>query len=169
MPATIERPRTPLVVSNTRISAGPASKKLSRGASNDELLDAYLEFVRSMRNTQGAVRLRDADLEVLSAVIGWTPDQIRADLDQRMHAVRVEKRRRQSRRAVFAACGISVIASTLVLVSGSGPSTAVAAAPKVGTAMSIERTADSHIVELHEGTQSVGTVTLGDAQVVTRE
>jgi hypothetical protein len=160
-------PRTELSVSRNRMTAGAASRKIGRGASNDELLDAYLDFVRSMRQVAGQVHLRDADLGVLATVLSWSVDDVRGDLERRMTAVRLERRRRRSRRAVFAAFGVGVVSSALVVLSPSGPGVASSGAPKIGSALSIERTVEGHVVELHRGQQVVGQVIVGDAQVIT--
>jgi hypothetical protein len=168
MAASDLRTRTTLSVSNTRLTAGGASRRIGRGASDGELLDAYLEFVRTLRNTDGSVTLRDADLEVLGTVLGRAAEDVRVDLEQRMTAIRVARRKRVTRRAVFAAFGVGVVSSALVVLSPSGPGVAAVGAPSIGSALTIERTTEDLVVERDLGQAATHDVIIGDAQTITR-
>jgi hypothetical protein len=146
---------------------------VSKRASDTDLLEAYLDFVRSMRNSDGAVSLRDDDLEVLSQVLGCTVLAVRTSLEARMVQVaRQAKRGQVTRRVAFAAFGIAVVGSALVLASQtkSSGSPSMQASPRVeiGSALTIERLPDGAVVESEDGASSGTAVRIGGAQTISR-
>jgi hypothetical protein len=175
-PSSIHRGTSTLEVTRTELRVGANAHQVRArsgpSASDSELLDAYLDFVRSMRNSNGVVWLRNEDLDVLSQVMGRSSDAIRADLEGRMTVARVDANRSRSkrRRLAFAAFGIAVVGSTLV-VARPGRATSNAAAAKVGSALSIAR-ADDVVTELTAAgipeARSSGETRVGDSQVITR-
>jgi hypothetical protein len=164
------KPRTPLTVQDRQLTAGDQRHKLARRASDADLLEAYLEFVRSLRNLRtlpGDVSLRDDDLSVLAQVLGWEIPQVRADLERRMASAQAASRQRNKRRAVFAAFGVGIVGSALVVVGPRDSSFASGPSVQIGSAVTIERTTEGHVVEVTSMRTQVGAVTLGDAQIIT--
>jgi hypothetical protein len=164
------KPRTPLTVENRQLTAGDQRHKLARRASDSELLEAYLEFVCSLRNLPtlpGDVSLRDDDLGVLAEVLGWETSQVRADLERRMASAQAVTRQRSKRRAVFAAFGVGVVGSALVIVGVPNSSFASGPTPRISSAVSIERTSEGHIVEVTSMRSTLDAVTVGPAQTIT--
>jgi hypothetical protein len=158
-PSSIQRSASTLEVTRSELRVGPHAHHVHArsgpSASDGELLDAYLDFVRTMRNSNGIVWLRNEDLDVLSQVIGRSTDAIRADLEGRMTVQRVETSRARSkrRRLAFAAFGVAVVGSTLVIAGPGRATISSSAAPRIGSAVTITRVAD---------------VAIGDAQTITR-
>ncbi len=153
------------------------SGRIARKASDDDLLEAYLDFVRSLRSSAGNVWLRNDDLEVLAAVLGWAPEVVRADLEGRMTVRKVAKQKQHKRRRmVFAAYGIAIVGSALVTASYDYHANAASAAPtRIGSALTIERVdGGSRTIEAVDpaGTSASGAQTgpqIGDSQVITRD
>jgi hypothetical protein len=184
-PSTLEVTQSELRVGT---NAHPIAHPPGSSASDSELLDTYLDFVRSMRNSNGVVWLRNEDLEVLSQVIGRSADAIRTDLEGRMTVARVESNRARSkrRRMAFAAFGVAVVGSTLVVArpgsatksstasSRVGGNTAVASLSttdlgiNIGSAQSLTRI-DGVLVEVDAAGVSDAVTQVGDAQTVTRQ
>lgn len=152
------------------------SHRMARRASDDDLLEAYLDFVRSLRNQHaGNVWLRNDDLDVLATVLGRSTDAVRADLEGRMavHRVTAARLRTKRRRIAFAAFGVAVVGSALVVAQEGGAKVSASAAPRIGTAVTIERSVDHHgnpvTVEVTSAEPStVAGVELGPSQVITR-
>jgi hypothetical protein len=150
----------------------PVNHRVARKASDEDLLEAYLDFVRSLRNSAGNVWLRNDDLEVLSAVLGWTSDAVRADLEGRMTVRKIAKQKQHKRRrVVFAAYGIAIVGSALVAGSyvqhsnaGTGNSL------KVGSALTIEQLdTGTRTIEAAGSTSSKSGARVGDAQTITQD
>lgn len=159
----------------------PLAHKLARKASDDDLLEAYLDFVRSLRNQQaGNVWLRTQDLDVLAAVLGRTTEAVQADLEGRMAVQRHQaaRLRTKRRRTAFAAFGVAIVGSALVVAApGRASNQSMAAPVQIGSALTIERTAGAHgdatqVTEVTPGWTSPEAaeagVELGPAQVITR-
>jgi hypothetical protein len=156
----------------------PVGHRFSKKASDDDLLEAYLDFVRSLRNQDaGNVWLRNDDLCVLATVLGRTADAVRADLEGRMAVQRYTQARLRTkrRRAAFAAFGVAVVGSALVVAQPGRATGSVAAAPRIGSAVTIERTVDRQgnpvIIEVTSADTSADSaegVELGPSQVISR-
>jgi hypothetical protein len=183
--STLEASRSELKVGDRTYPVGhSAGNRLSRKASDDDLLESYLDFVRSLRNQQaGNVWLRTRDVEVLATVLGRTPEVVQADLEGRMTVHRLEQSRRQAkrRRIAFSAFGIAVVSSALVISAPGRASSNEAAGPagsvRIGSALTIERRADNSVVTIEsssadsgsaDGTTSSTDVHVGAAQTITR-
>jgi hypothetical protein len=179
--ARMERANSTLEVTRSELRVGATThqvpQRAGRSASDSDLLDAYLDFVQTMRKSSGAVWLRNEDLDVLSQVLGWTTDAVRADLEGRMVAIREDaKRKKQTRtkqrRLVFAAFGVAVVGSGLVLTSQVRAATSKPV-PNVGNARVVER--DGGVIKdlFGAGDASVesdaSTVQLGDSQTISAE
>jgi hypothetical protein len=182
-PSTLEVTQSELRVG---ANAHPIAHRPGSSASDSELLDTYLDFVRSMRNSNGVVWLRNEDLEVLSQVIGRSADAIRADLEGRMTVARVESNRARSkrRRMAFAAFGVAVVGSTLVVARPGSATKSSAASPRSGTTVASLSTRDTGtdigsaqsltridgvLVEVDAAGVSDAVTQVGDAQTVTRQ
>jgi hypothetical protein len=164
-----------LQVGTRHLQAGDAKHRVSKRASDTDLLEAYLDFVRSMRNSDGVVSLRDDDLEVLSQVLGCTVLAVRTNLEDRMVQVaRREKRGQVTRRVAFAAFGVAIVGSALVLASqtksSQSDSRLTAARVEIGSALTIERLPDGALVESEDGSTVSATpsVRIGGAQTISR-
>ncbi len=176
--STLEASRSELKVGDRTHPVGhSAGNRLSRKASDDDLLESYLDFVRSLRNQQaGNVWLRTRDLEVLATVLGRTPEAVQADLEGRMTVHRLEQTRRQAkrRRAAFSAFGIAVVSSALVISAPGRASSNEAAGPagsagsvRIGSALTIERRADNSVVTIESGSADSGSADSGSADGTT--
>jgi hypothetical protein len=150
----------------------PVTHRVARKASDDDLLDAYLDFVRSLRSSAGNVWLRNDDLEVLAAVLGWAPDAVRADLEGRMVVRQVaSKKQHKKRRVVFAAYGLAIVGSALVTARyDAGANHAVQASVQVGSALSVDHI-DSGVrtVDAAGLNSAADEVHVGDAQTITHD
>jgi hypothetical protein len=154
----------------------PVTHRVARKASDDDLLEAYLDFVRSLRSSAGNVWLRNDDLEVLSAVLGWTPDAVRADLEGRMVVRQVaSKKKLKKRRVVFAAYGLAIVGSALVTAtydvrSNHSVHASSNASVKVGSALTIDHI-DSGVrtVDAAGLNSAADAVHVGDAQTITHD
>jgi hypothetical protein len=183
--STLEASRSELKVGDrTHPVAHSAGNRLSRKASDDDLLESYLDFVRSLRNQHaGNVWLRTRDVEVLATVLGRTPEAVQADLEGRMTVHRLEQTRRHAkrRRAAFSAFGIAVVSSALVISApgraSSNEAAGAAGSVRIGSALTIERRADNSVVTIESGSADSGSadgttsstdVQVGAAQTITR-
>ena len=178
--STLEASRSELKVGDrTHLVGQPPGHRLIRKASDDDLLESYLDFVRSLRNQQsGNVWLRTRDLEVLATVLGRTTEAVQADLEGRMTAHRNQQTRRQTkrRRAAFSAFGIAVVSSALVISAPGRASSSEAAGQAgsvhIGSALTIERLDNNSLVTVESGVDDGGAgsadVHVGPAQTITR-
>ncbi len=165
-----------VTASNLRVgdNTHPVNHRLARKASDDDLLEAYLDFVRSLRNQQaGNVWLRTQDLDVLAAVLGRTSVAVQADLEGRMAVQRnkTARLRTKRRRTAFAAFGVAIVGSALVVAQPGRATNSQVAAPQIGGGVTIERTSHG-IIHVESGSTSpeaaAAGVELGPAQVIMR-
>ncbi len=180
----MSRANSTLEVTGSNLRVGElthrVNHRLVRKASDDDLLEAYLDFVRSLRNQQaGNVWLRTQDLDVLAAVLGRTVEAVQADLEGRMAVERYQSAqlRTKRRRTAFAAFGVAIVGSALVLASPGRASNDRSAAAQmggavqVGNALTIER-APNAVIQVESGWTSpeaaAAGVEVGPAQVITR-
>lgn len=159
------------------IKSGGRRKRLRGQHDDNQLLDAYLSFVRDLRDQSNGslISLRDDDLDVLAVVLGRSIDDVRTDLERRMRVAAKPQMGRRRRVAVMAGFGLALIGGGLVMTSG--PSTTGAAGPavrpvsvgtmvEIGDAVTLEKTSTGEIVESRSGAGTM--VQIGTALTMER-
>jgi len=139
------RPSGPGVhVSKDAVAIGDASRSLSEGARDEEVLQKYLSLVYELRGVRpgGDVSLRDADLALLADVLGDTTDEIESRLVRLIHCTREEARairrallrRRLAVPAMGVVMGVGALTPHLAAADDSPPNGGVPAPAPAPTA-----------------------------------
>lgn len=139
------------------LAIGDATRRFAPNDDDRDVMIRYLSLVYRLRNSAPGHVLpaRNGDLDVLAQVFSSTPEQVRLALEDLMlhHAPTLRETHRQLRRRVAVpAIGVLVALTAvgaLVLVSRNDAPPAKPAVEKtveIGTAMTIERTADGREV-----------------------
>src|SRR5688572_13310657 len=119
---------SPVAVEDRRISVGPATRELPEDATTDEVLERYLSAVSELRGRLPGdlTGLRDADVALLSDVLGDTCDEIEDRLMRLIACTRAEARAIRKalvkRRLLVPAAGLLLGAGT-VAPAAAGSST----------------------------------------------
>ena len=163
------------------VAVGDSVGKFKPESDDRKIMLRYLALVYRIRNaTPGKpISSRDDDLEVLAAVFGTTPSQVRTELEALMLIAAPEIRFQYGafrNRLIVPALGVLVAltaAGGLLLTSGA-PVTAASSAPakvSIGEAVTIERsaTANTNIGDAATISRSAtGMTNIGDALTIER-